>query len=161
MVRRRVGLTVMLALLIIGVLLSVLPWHAGGIGLPGGGVTWWYAVALAPGVAVLVRLIVGTPAPVRALASWVAPALFVSVAMQIFVAAPAAPLVALAAILAPMMAGCVRARAAGSLPRFLAVGILSAAGTRVAGAHFPVATDLAGGLGLGRLPGPCLAAPMA
>jgi len=94
MVRRRVGLTVMLALLIIGVLLSVLPGHAGAIRLAGVSVTWWYAVALAPGVAVLVRLIVGTPAPVRALASWVAPALFVSVAMQIFVAAPAAPLVA-------------------------------------------------------------------
>src|SRR2546428_10265610 len=91
MVRRRVGLTVMLALLIIGVLLSVLPWHAGAIRLAGVSVTWWYAVALAPGVAVLVRLIVGTPAPVRALASWVAPALFVSVAMQIFVAARAPP----------------------------------------------------------------------
>lgn len=161
MVRRRVGLTVMLALLIIGVLLSVLPWHAGAIRLAGVSVTWWYAVALAPGVAVLVRLIVGTPAPVRALASWVAPALFVSVAMQIFVAAPAAPLVALAAILAPMMAGCVRARAAGSLPRFLAVGILSAAGTLVACANFLVATDLARGVGLERWHGLLLAAPIA
>src|SRR2546422_7061017 len=161
MVRRRVGLTVMLALLIIGVLLSVLPWHAGAIRLAGVSVTWWYAVALAPGVAVLVRLIVGTPAPVRALASWVAPALFVSVAMQIFVAAPAAPLVALAAILAPMMAGCVRARAAGSLPRFLAVGILSAAGTLVACANFLVAPALARGVGLERWHGLLLAAPIA
>src|SRR5207245_2066483 len=88
------------------------------IRLAGVSVTWWYAVALAPGVAVLVRLIVGTPAPVRALASWVAPALFVSVAMQIFVAAPAAPLVALAAILAPMMAGCVRALASRPVVAF-------------------------------------------
>src|SRR5438094_767441 len=45
MVRRRVGLTVMLALLIIGVLLSVLPWHAGAIRLAGVSVTWWVAVA--------------------------------------------------------------------------------------------------------------------
>src|SRR5256712_6406666 len=161
MVRRRVGLTVMLALLIIGVLLSVLPWHAGAIRLAGVSVPCWYAAALAPGVAVLVRLIVGTPAPVRALASWVAPALFVSVAMQIFVAAPAAPLVALAAILAPMMAGCVRARAAGSLPRFLALGILSAAVTLVACANFLVVADPAPGVGLERWHGLLLAAPLA
>src|SRR5262249_2211345 len=117
MVRRRVGLTVMLALLIIGALLAVLPAQAGAIRLAGVSVTWWYAVALAPGCAVLVRLVVGRRAPVAALASWVAPALFVSVAMQIFGAAPAAPLVALAVVLAPMMAGCARARGAGSLPR--------------------------------------------
>src|SRR5439155_95302 len=78
-----------------------------------------------------------------------------------FVAAPAAPRVALAAILAPMMAGCVRARAAGSLPRFLAVGILSAAGTLVACANFLVATDLARGVGLERWHGLLLAAPIA
>src|SRR2546422_6279176 len=126
MVRRRVGLTVMLALLIIGVLLSVLPGHAGAIRLAGVSVTWWYAVALAPGVAVLVRLIVGTPAPVRALASWVAPALFVSVAMQIFVAAPAAPPLAPPAIPPPVMARLGPAPPPRALPRFPALGHLCA-----------------------------------
>src|SRR3989475_7230601 len=130
MVRRRVGLTVMLALLIMGVLLSVLPGHAGAIRLAGVSVTWWYAVALAPGVAVLVRLIVGTPAPVRALASWVAPALFVSVAMQIFVAAPAPPPPPPPALLPPLMARCVPPRAPRGPPRFPGAGLLSAPGRR-------------------------------
>src|SRR2546427_9296176 len=129
MVRRRVGLTVMLALLIIGVLLSVLPWHAGAIRLAGVSVTLWYAVALAPGVAVLVRLIVGTPAPVRALASWVAPALFVSVAMQIFVAAPAPPPAAPPATPPPAMARGGPAPPPPAPPRVLAAGTLSAPAT--------------------------------
>src|SRR5262245_66169292 len=92
MVRRRVGLTVMLTLLIIGVLLSVLPAQTGAIRLAGVSVSWWYAIVLAPGVAVVVGFVLGMSVPVH-LTLWVAPASFSMVATQIFVATPGAPLI--------------------------------------------------------------------
>src|SRR5437867_1623822 len=162
MVRRRVGLMVMLALLTIGALLSLLPADAGAIRLAGLSVTWWYAIVLAPAVATVVGLVVGgAPAGVRSVALWATPALFVPVATQIFTATPAAPLVALAAMLAPIMARLVRARDARSLPRPLAAGLLTGVVALVAWANFLVVADAARGLGGERWHGLALAAPIA
>src|SRR5262249_41648418 len=126
MMRRRVGLTLMLTLLIIGVLLSVLPAQAGAIRLAGVSVTWWYAVVLAPGVAVVVGVVLGMSVPIHPIALWIEPALFSMVATQIFVAAPGAPLIALVAMLVPMMAGFVRVRDTAFHPRPPAAGLLPA-----------------------------------
>jgi len=162
MVRRRVGLMVMLALLTIGALLSLLPADAGAIRLAGVSVTWWYAIVLAPAVATVVGLVVGgAPAGVRSVALWATPALFVPVATQIFTATPAAPLVALAAMLAPIMARLVRARDARSLPRPLGAGLLTGVVALVAWANFLVVADAARGLGGERWHGLALAAPIA
>src|SRR5262245_21550748 len=161
MVRRRVGLTVMLTLLIIGVLLSVLPAQAGAIRFAGVSVLWWYAIVLAPGIGGVVGLVVGMSPPLRPLALWVAPVLFSMVALQIFMAAPGAPLVALAAMLVPLMASLVRVRDAEPLPRPLAAGLLTVSVALVVWANFLIVADGARGLGLERWHGLALAAPIA
>jgi len=153
---------VMLALLTIGALLSLLPADAGAIRVAGVSVTWWYAIVLAPAVATVVGMVVGGAATgVRSVALWATPALFVPVATQIFAATPAAPLVALAAMLAPIMARLVRARGARSLPRPLAAGLLTSVIALVAWANFLIVADAARGLCGERWHGLALAAPIA
>jgi len=150
----------MLTLLIIGVLLSVLPAQTGAIRLAGVSVSWWYAIVLAPGVAVVVGFVLGMSVPVH-LTLWVAPASFSMVATQIFVATPGAPLIALAVMLVPMMAGFIRVPDAAFLPRPLAAGLLTASVALVAWANFLIVADGARGLGLERWYGLALTAPIA
>src|SRR6266851_1086384 len=97
MARRRAGFVVLPALLVGGALLSVLPEGAGAIRIAGVSLTWWYAIVLAPAVATLVGFVAGAPGDIRSLLLWATPALVVPLATQVFAAAPAAPLVALAA----------------------------------------------------------------
>src|SRR5712691_7549021 len=127
MARRRAGFVVLPALLVGGALLSVLPEGAGAIRIAGVSLTWWYAIVLAPAVATLVGFVAGAPGDIRSLLLWATPALVVPLATQVFAATPAAPLVALAAVIAPLLARLVRPPDASALPRALVAGLLTAA----------------------------------
>lgn len=161
MARRGAAFVVLLALLLVGVLLSVLPAGAGAIRIAGVGLTWWYAIVIAPVAATVVALVAGPPANVRSLAPWATPALVVSLAMQVFAAVPAAPLVALAAVFAPLLARLVRAPATGALPPPLAAGLLTAVVALLVWANFLVVADASRGLGGERWHGLALTVPAA
>ncbi len=161
MARRRAGFVVLPALLVGGALLSVLPEGAGAIRIAGVSLTWWYAIVLAPAVATLIGFVAGAPGDIRSLLLWATPALVVPLATQVFAAAPAAPLVALAAVIAPLLARLVRPPDASALPRALVAGLLTAAVALVAWANFLVVADVARGLGGERWQGLALTAPVA
>ncbi|PYN98817.1 MAG: hypothetical protein DMD91_14280 [Candidatus Rokuibacteriota bacterium] len=157
MASRRVAVVLLPALLIVGALLTVLPASAGSIRVAGVSLTWWYAIVLAPAVAT----VLGPPGDVRSLLLCASPALVVPLATQVFTAAPAAPLVAMAAVIAPRFASLVRRPDVPALPRPLTAGLLTAAVVLMVWANFAIVGDVARGVGGERWHALALTAPVA
>ena len=109
---RRVGVASLLGLLAGTLVLMLVPGNPGAIRLGGVGLLWWYAAAVAPLAAVVVILVVQHASSPTAsgfawanAAAWTSPVVLALVAARVFTGAPDAPAIALAALLAPLIAG--------------------------------------------------------
>ncbi|HEV8641276.1 MAG TPA: hypothetical protein VGV13_09285 [Methylomirabilota bacterium] len=101
---RRAGVVVLLVLLAGGALLASLP-RLGSVRLAGVALLWWYAVLVAPALGALVTgLVLARARRPASAAAWLSPALVASLAAHVVAGEPGAPLLALVACLAPLLA---------------------------------------------------------
>jgi hypothetical protein len=170
---RRIAVVTLVAVLAGGALLATLPGSLSTVRLAGVGLLWWYVAIAAPVVAAagVLTALARVPAAdgdaspstgsqgfdARDLALWSSPALLASLGALVFAGGPAAPLLALAALAAPL-AGCLLGGdptgTRGAIER--AVIIVGAA--LVMCAELVIAGDVALALGHGRLTGVATAA---
>jgi hypothetical protein len=162
-----------------GLLLALAPREAAAVRLGGVSLLWWYAVLLGPAVAVGLTVVALAPRrragaaaeaarvdgaahdPIGAVVAWTSPVLLVWLAARVCAGAPEAPLLVLAALVAPLiaLAGAPtvergRGNVVGALAAVVSVGLVLWANVLVAG-------DLATALGLPRLIGVTGAAVLA
>jgi hypothetical protein len=146
----RAGTAALLVLLAGGPLLAALPADVPAIRLAGVGLLWWYAFLVAPLLALGVAMAAslrggGAGMESGALALWIGPALLAGVGAQAFDGGLMAPLTALAAMMAPLIAG-LTTRAAVPSTRAAAVIAVLTVGLAV-WANLVVAGDIARALG--------------
>jgi hypothetical protein len=150
-----------------GALVAALPGSLPAVRLAGVGIVWWYWALAVPVVATCAALVVAacrragdSPGAVsgRDLTPWSSPALLVSLAALVFAGAPAAPLVAVAALAAPL-AG--RLLGDASPPTRAGRWALAAAAVLALCAELTVAGDVALAMGFGRQDGIVVAALLA
>lgn len=158
---RHAGLVLLLALLMGGGVLAVLPGGAAGVRLGGVGLLWWYALLAAPvaagAIAVVTLGLTGGARRSDPVGAWVGPAVVVALAAHVFSGDTDAPVLVLAAALAPLLA-MAGSRAPLTASHALADLLLAASLGLVLWANFAVAGDLATVLAGGRAPGVVLAA---
>lgn len=137
--RRRAGILAVLLLLAGGLALAVFP-GPGAARLFGVGVLWWYCVVAAPLLAVVVT-IVALPLTPLSIAAALSPVLISTLLARVFVGAPEAPLLVLAAALGPLLGALVGPPAARR--DHVTAGLALASGGLLVWAGFLLAGDLA------------------
>jgi hypothetical protein len=155
--RRRAGIVAVLVLLAGGLLLGVLP-APGAARVFGVGLLWWYCLVAAPFLA-LVAAVVALPSLPRSYAAWISPALVATLLARVFLGAPDAPLLILAAATGPLLGvlaspGPTRRDCVAAAAGMVSAGLLVWAGLLLAG-------DLAQVLGRGRWQGTGVAGAVA
>lgn len=145
---RRAGVVVLLLLLAGAVVLAALP-GLGAVRVAGVALAWWYGVVAAPLLAVLTTALVlmGADAP-PPLAAWMSPALVGALLARVFAGEPSAPLLALLAVAAPLVALLLRLPVPRRDPVMTTLGAASAG--VVLGGSLLVAGDVARLLGVTR-----------
>ena len=155
---RWVGVAGLLGLLAGAIALMAAPGNPGALRLAGVSLLWWYAAIVAPLAAILLIVAVRRPPGETAsgtsgwagAAAWTSPVVLGLVAAGVFAGAPAAPAVALAVLVAPLVARldpgvgeASRPGVVGRLAIVVGVGL-------VLWANFLLFVDVARGLGLPR-----------
>ncbi len=99
--RRRAGILAVVLLLAGGLVLALLP-GPGAARVFGVGLLWWYCAVVAPALALLAT-ITAKPMTPMSIAASVSPVVIATLLARVFVGAPAAPLLVLAAAVAPLL----------------------------------------------------------
>jgi hypothetical protein len=162
---RRVGVAGLLGLLAGALLLIVAPGNPGALRVAGISLLWWYGAVAAPLVAVVLVALVQRGVPgsasrrpaVLTLAVWTSPALLALLASRVFVGGPDAPVLALSALVAPLIAYVAPASGGERRPNIVTALAVGLGAWYVHWANLLLFADVAGLLGLARWVAPVLA----
>src|SRR5688572_21607941 len=106
--RRRAGLVVLVVLVAISFLLSVDPLELGAVRLAGVALSWWYALAIAPAIAVGASSLALRGAmpwsEISRIAAWAGPMLVAALAFRVLTGAADGALLVVVALAAPLVA---------------------------------------------------------
>ncbi len=153
----RAAIVALLVLVASALGLALAPFDAGAIRLAGVGLLWWYAALVAPVAAALVTTVAllrgagdADAAAALAVVAWTSPVLLACLAVRVFAGAPDAPLLALAAVVVPLLALLLSRPAAAAAPNPIGAVAGVAGIALVLGANVLLLVDLAMSFGLPR-----------